>query len=247
MQVVSERRPTEAEWQRAARSPGGSASTCARTRSCSPRDLATVGIGAGQMSRVDSVRLALEKARDGVDGRGDGLRRLLPVPRRARARARGRGRPRSSSPAARSATTEVGRGGRRGRRRDGVHRPPPLPRIERRPIESCACGGDPPSPWEGQFGFSRVVARGPFVLVGGTTSVDAGRRGARRDARTSRRSRSCARSSTSSAAAAPRSADVIQTRVYVTDISRSEEVGRAHGEVFGDDPAADDDGRGQRR
>ncbi len=27
-------------------------------------------------------------------------------------------------------------------------------------------------------------------------------------------------------------ADVIQTRVYVTDISRAEEVGRAHGEVF---------------
>ena len=28
--------------------------------------------------------------------------------------------------------------------------------------------------------------------------------------------------------------DVIQTRVYVTDISRADEVGRAHGEVFGD-------------
>jgi enamine deaminase RidA (YjgF/YER057c/UK114 family) len=27
---------------------------------------------------------------------------------------------------------------------------------------------------------------------------------------------------------------VVQTRVYVTDISRSDEVGRAHGEAFGD-------------
>jgi phosphoribosylaminoimidazolecarboxamide formyltransferase/IMP cyclohydrolase len=32
------------------------------------RDLATIGIGAGQMSRVDSVRLAIDKAR-AVEGR----------------------------------------------------------------------------------------------------------------------------------------------------------------------------------
>ncbi len=28
--------------------------------------------------------------------------------------------------------------------------------------------------------------------------------------------------------------DVVQTRMYVTDMSRSEEVGRAHGDVFGE-------------
>ena len=62
----------------------------APTRSCSREDLATVGIGAGQMSRVDSVRLAVEKSRRGLaEGRGAGLRRLLPVRRRPRARHRG--------------------------------------------------------------------------------------------------------------------------------------------------------------
>jgi phosphoribosylaminoimidazolecarboxamide formyltransferase/IMP cyclohydrolase len=32
------------------------------------RDLATVGIGAGQMSRVDSVRIAIDKAQSPIEG-----------------------------------------------------------------------------------------------------------------------------------------------------------------------------------
>jgi phosphoribosylaminoimidazolecarboxamide formyltransferase/IMP cyclohydrolase len=67
MQVVSERRPTEAEWQELS----FAWKVCKHVRSNAivfSRDLATVGIGAGQMSRVDAVRLAIEKARDGVNG-----------------------------------------------------------------------------------------------------------------------------------------------------------------------------------
>jgi phosphoribosylaminoimidazolecarboxamide formyltransferase/IMP cyclohydrolase len=67
MHVVSKRVPTEAEW--------GELSfawkVCKHVRSNAVvlcRDLATVGIGAGQMSRVDSVRLALEKARSSLAG-----------------------------------------------------------------------------------------------------------------------------------------------------------------------------------
>jgi phosphoribosylaminoimidazolecarboxamide formyltransferase/IMP cyclohydrolase len=66
-QVVTERRPTEAErselvfaWK-----------VCKHVRSNAivlTKDLATVGIGAGQMSRVDSVRLAIEKARPDLHG-----------------------------------------------------------------------------------------------------------------------------------------------------------------------------------
>jgi phosphoribosylaminoimidazolecarboxamide formyltransferase/IMP cyclohydrolase len=67
MQVVTERRPTEAEWSellfawKVTKHVRSNAIVVAR-------DLATVGIGAGQMSRVDSVRLALEKARSTVKG-----------------------------------------------------------------------------------------------------------------------------------------------------------------------------------
>jgi phosphoribosylaminoimidazolecarboxamide formyltransferase / IMP cyclohydrolase len=67
MQVVSERRPTEAEWQELS----FAWKVCKHVRSNAivfSRDLATIGIGAGQMSRVDAVRLAIEKARDGVSG-----------------------------------------------------------------------------------------------------------------------------------------------------------------------------------
>ena len=49
------------------------------------KDLRTIGIGAGQMSRVDAVRLAVEKARGARPRRGRRrarLRRVLPVPRR---------------------------------------------------------------------------------------------------------------------------------------------------------------------
>jgi phosphoribosylaminoimidazolecarboxamide formyltransferase/IMP cyclohydrolase len=61
MQVVTERKPTEAEWGEML----FAWKVCKHVRSNAivlARDLATAGIGAGQMSRVDSVRLALEKS-----------------------------------------------------------------------------------------------------------------------------------------------------------------------------------------
>ena len=33
-------------------------------------------------------------------------------------------------------------------------------------------GGDPPSPWEEAFGYSRVVTAGPLTLISGMTAVD---------------------------------------------------------------------------
>jgi phosphoribosylaminoimidazolecarboxamide formyltransferase/IMP cyclohydrolase len=62
MEVVTERKPSEAEWGEML----FAWKVCKHVRSNAivlARDLASVGIGAGQMSRVDSVRLAIEKAR----------------------------------------------------------------------------------------------------------------------------------------------------------------------------------------
>ena len=62
MQVVTERKPTESEWGELL----FAIRVCKHVRSNAivlARNLGTVGVGAGQMSRVDSVRLAVEKAR----------------------------------------------------------------------------------------------------------------------------------------------------------------------------------------
>jgi phosphoribosylaminoimidazolecarboxamide formyltransferase/IMP cyclohydrolase len=67
MQVVTERRPTEAEWQELS----FAWKVCKHVKSNGiviSREVQTIGIGAGQMSRVDSVRLALEKSRSDLKG-----------------------------------------------------------------------------------------------------------------------------------------------------------------------------------
>jgi enamine deaminase RidA (YjgF/YER057c/UK114 family) len=91
--------------------------------------------------------------------------------------------------------------------------------------------GDPPSSYEGQFGFSRVVRAGDFVFIGGTTSVGPG--GAViGDTPYEQAVEILGKILHELDRAGVGAPDVIQTRVYVTDISRADEVGRAHGDVF---------------
>ena len=66
---------------------------------------AAVGIGMGQVNRVDSARLAVARAGDRARGVGGRLRRVLPVPGRARGAAGGRGAGGRAARAARCATT----------------------------------------------------------------------------------------------------------------------------------------------
>jgi enamine deaminase RidA (YjgF/YER057c/UK114 family) len=89
------------------------------------------------------------------------------------------------------------------------------------------------SPWEGIVGYSRVVVRGDAAWVSGTTAIVDGTVVHAGDAAGQTR-----HALTTITAALERAGfttnDVVRTRIYVTDISRWEEVGRAHGEVFGD-------------
>jgi enamine deaminase RidA (YjgF/YER057c/UK114 family) len=94
-------------------------------------------------------------------------------------------------------------------------------------------GGDPPSPWEEPYGFSRVVQAGGVVVVGGTTSVDVDGvvAGETPYEQTAQILRKIAHELSRVGASLEQ---VVQTRAYVTDISRADEVGRAHGDAFGD-------------
>jgi enamine deaminase RidA (YjgF/YER057c/UK114 family) len=94
-------------------------------------------------------------------------------------------------------------------------------------------GGQPPSPYETQYGFSRTVAVGPFVLVGGTTSID-GVSGVVLGETPYEQSLIVLRKLLAELARLGGGVeDALQLRAYVTDISRADEVGRAFGEVFG--------------
>jgi enamine deaminase RidA (YjgF/YER057c/UK114 family) len=91
------------------------------------------------------------------------------------------------------------------------------------------------APWEPLIGYSRVVVAGPLVFVAGTTATVDGRVVGPGDAyaQTLQAFRNV---ETALATAGAALADVVQTQMFVTDISRWEEVGRAHRELFGDAP-----------
>jgi enamine deaminase RidA (YjgF/YER057c/UK114 family) len=89
------------------------------------------------------------------------------------------------------------------------------------------------SPWEGIVGYSRVVVRGDAAWVSGTTSTVDGVVTHPGDA--GAQTREALRIMKQALERAGFTlADVVRTRMFVTDISRWEEVGRAHGEFFGD-------------
>ncbi len=92
------------------------------------------------------------------------------------------------------------------------------------------------APWEPIAGYSRAVRVGDRVLVAGTTATlpDGEIAGLGDPGAQARRAIANVEAALALAGAAL--ADVVRTRIYVTDISRWEDVARAHGEAFGAHP-----------
>lgn len=88
--------------------------------------------------------------------------------------------------------------------------------------------------WEGVVGYSRAVRVGELVFVAGTTASAADGGVLFPGDMYGQAKEALRRIEAALAEAGASMRDVVRTRMFVTDISRWEEAGRAHGEVFGD-------------
>jgi enamine deaminase RidA (YjgF/YER057c/UK114 family) len=87
------------------------------------------------------------------------------------------------------------------------------------------------SAWEPVIGYSRAVRSGAHIAVTGTVGVEADGSLAPTVKAQTRRALTIILAAVE--ALGGKASDIVRTRIYVTDISRWEEVGHAHGELFG--------------
>jgi enamine deaminase RidA (YjgF/YER057c/UK114 family) len=87
--------------------------------------------------------------------------------------------------------------------------------------------------WEPIVGYSRAVAAGDYIFVSGCTSV-AGAEFVHPGDAYAQTVQAIANVAAALEELGAGPADVVRTRLFVTDISRWQEYGRAHGEAFAD-------------
>lgn len=86
--------------------------------------------------------------------------------------------------------------------------------------------------WEDLVGYSRVVKAGDFIEVSGTVAADENGNVIGRNDAYQQTSFILKKIETALQGAGASMKDVVRTRMFVTDISRFQEYGKAHSEVF---------------
>jgi enamine deaminase RidA (YjgF/YER057c/UK114 family) len=94
------------------------------------------------------------------------------------------------------------------------------------------------TPWEPIVGYSRAVRAGDWVLVSGTTATDARGSLVGIGQMYVQAQQAIANLASALGRVGLGLRDVVRTRMFVTDISRFAEAGRAHREAFGETPPA---------